>query len=163
MFKRLLVSGLLLCAVAASVVVLPLPAAAQDHSYFTYVSWWTVPREQWAAFDKQSQEADAQMKSALADGTIVAWGDVATRVHEGTRLHSRRVLYGHEPRQAAEGTRGAVGWRHKRRFRLSHQASRRASRDARPRRRDLFRGHRVRAGDFLAGQAPGGNRRSRGT
>ena len=82
MFKRLLVSGLLLCAVAASVVVLPLPAAAQDHSYFTYVSWWTVPREQWAAFDKQSQEADAQMKSALADGTIVAWGDVATRVHE---------------------------------------------------------------------------------
>ncbi len=79
MFKRLLAPGLLLCALAA---VMPQPAAAQDHSYFTYVSWWAVPRDQWAAFDKESQAADAQMKSALADGTIVAWGDVATRVHE---------------------------------------------------------------------------------
>jgi hypothetical protein len=41
-----------------------------------------VPRDQWAAFDKQAQEADAQMKSALSGGTIVAWGDVTTRVHE---------------------------------------------------------------------------------
>ncbi|HEY6292744.1 MAG TPA: hypothetical protein VI455_14440 [Terriglobia bacterium] len=82
MFKRLFASGLLWCAVAASVAVVPLPAAAQDHSYFTYVSWWAVPRDQWAAFDKQSQAADAQMKSSLADGTIVAWGDVTTRVHE---------------------------------------------------------------------------------
>jgi hypothetical protein len=81
MFKRLFGSWLLLCAVAASAAVVPL-AAAQDHSYFTYVSSWAVPRDQWTAFDKQSQEADAQMKSALADGTIVAWGDVATRVHE---------------------------------------------------------------------------------
>ena len=82
MFKRFFASRLLLCAVGASVAIVPQTAVAQDHSYFTYVSWWTVPRDQWAAFDKQSQEADAQMKSALADGTIVAWGDVATRVHE---------------------------------------------------------------------------------
>jgi|SRR5215471_2393836 len=82
MFRRLLTSGVFVCAVAASVAVMPQPAGAQDRSYFTYVSWWAVPREQWAAFDKQTQEADAQMKSALADGTIVAWGDVTTRVHE---------------------------------------------------------------------------------
>lgn len=82
MFRRFFASGLLLGAVAAYVAVVPSPAVAQDHSYFTYVSWWAVPRDQWAAFDKQSQEADAQMKSALSDGTIVAWGDVETRVHE---------------------------------------------------------------------------------
>ena len=82
MFKRFFAPGLLLCAVAASVAVVPQPAAAQDHNYFTYVSWWAVPRDQWAAFDKQERESDAQMKSALADGTIVAWGDVAVRVHD---------------------------------------------------------------------------------
>jgi len=82
MFKRLLMSGLFLCAAVVSMAIVPQPAAAQDHSYFTYVSWWAVPRDQWAAFEKQDREADAQMKSALADGTIVAWGDVATRVHE---------------------------------------------------------------------------------
>jgi hypothetical protein len=82
MFKRFLAPGLLLCAVAATVALVPQSAAAQDHSYFTYVSYWAVPRDQWAAFDKQEREADAQMKSALADGTVVAWGDVATRVHD---------------------------------------------------------------------------------
>ena len=81
MFKRFLVSALLVSALVLSPVTLAAQAAAQDQSYFTYVSQWTVPRGEWANFEKQQKEDDAIMQKLIADGTIIDFGDARTSVH----------------------------------------------------------------------------------
>lgn len=60
----------------------PKPAAAQEgQQYYTYVSQFQVPRAQWAAFEKQQQADAASQKKLVADGTLVDFGEIATRVH----------------------------------------------------------------------------------
>ncbi len=83
MFKRFLTVLGLAFALSGSMLMAPRPAAAQQgQDYYTYVSEWAVPRAQWAAFEKQ-QEADIpRMKKLVADGTLVAWGNLQTRVHQ---------------------------------------------------------------------------------
>lgn len=82
MLKRLFTVVSLACTVALSLAFVPAPAAAQGQGYFTYVSRWAVPRSDWAAFEKQEKADDATMQKLVADGTIIAWGDEATRVHQ---------------------------------------------------------------------------------
>ena len=71
------------CAFAACMLFAPKAARAQDQetTYHTYVSQWTVPRAQWAAFAKQDQASETRMKQAVADGLLIAWGNAETRVH----------------------------------------------------------------------------------
>ncbi|TAM84676.1 MAG: hypothetical protein EPN47_00755 [Acidobacteria bacterium] len=89
MYKRLLAVAFAACAVVLSPVLLPAQAAAQDQGHYTYVSFWAVPRGDWAAFEQQQKSREATMHNLVADGTIVAWGDLATRVHqEGGYTHS---------------------------------------------------------------------------
>lgn len=57
------------------------PAVAQDQGYYTYVSFWAVPRSQWATFEKQEQATEGTLQKLVADGTLVAWGAEAARVH----------------------------------------------------------------------------------
>lgn len=80
MFKRFS-AVLFVCAILLSMAFVT-PLAAQNQSYFTYVSWWAVPRSDWAAFEKQEEADKPTMQKLVADGTIVAWGDVAVRVHQ---------------------------------------------------------------------------------
>jgi len=82
MFKRLLTLVSLAGTGILSLAFLPGPAAAQDQGYFTYVSRWAVPRGDWAAFEKEEKSSDATMQKLVADGTIIAWGDEAIRVHQ---------------------------------------------------------------------------------
>jgi|SRR5579863_1140023 len=81
MLKHFLTVVSLACAAALGLAFLPSPAAAQDQGYFTYVSEWAVPRAEWAAFEKQEAASHAALQKLVADGTLVAWGDEATRVH----------------------------------------------------------------------------------
>lgn len=71
------------CLFAACMFLAPNSAIAQDQgtTYYTYVSQWTVPRADWAAFAKQDQATVAQMKQAVSSGLLVAWGAAETRVH----------------------------------------------------------------------------------
>lgn len=75
----------LLAAVAlliATAGLAPKPTAAQEEQeYYTYVSQWQVPRAQWAAFEKQQQADAASQKKLVADGTLVDFGEISTRVH----------------------------------------------------------------------------------
>lgn len=67
----------------AGIALTPKPAAAQTtQDYYTYVSQWAVPRAQWDAFAKQEESSVPIMKKLVADGTIVAWGNEAVRVHQ---------------------------------------------------------------------------------
>ena len=82
MFKRLLTLVSLAGTGILSLAFLAAPAVAQDQGYFTYVSFWAVPRNDWAAFEKQEKSSDATMQRLVAEGTLVAWGDEAARVHQ---------------------------------------------------------------------------------
>ncbi len=68
-------------ALIAGILFAPKPAAAQQ-DYYTYVSYWAVPRAQWAAFEQQLASGDAMQQKLVADGTLVAWGSDEIRVHQ---------------------------------------------------------------------------------
>ncbi|MGH9727483.1 MAG: hypothetical protein ACRD33_03340 [Candidatus Acidiferrales bacterium] len=84
MLNRFSTVLVLVFALFAGVLLTPKAAVAQDQpqTYYTYVSEWAVPRAQWDAFAKQDASSIARMKQAVADGLIVAWGNVAFRVHQ---------------------------------------------------------------------------------
>lgn len=69
-------------ALAATALLSPKPAAAQDQTYYTYVSEFAVPRTAWAACNKQENSDNSMYQGLVADGTIVDWGTLETRVHE---------------------------------------------------------------------------------
>jgi hypothetical protein len=50
---------------------------------YTYVSFFGVPRAQWAAYEKNTAGQHKVFDSLLADGTILSYGDGALEVHEG--------------------------------------------------------------------------------
>jgi hypothetical protein len=81
MFTRFVTIACLGCGVLFSPVGASAQASGHDQTYFTYVAQWAVPRSGWAAFEKGEKEDDATMQKLLADGTIIAWGDEAARVH----------------------------------------------------------------------------------
>lgn len=84
MLNRFCMVLVLVSALAAGMLLTPQAAVAQGEgtTYYTYVSQWTVPRAQWAAFAKQDEAGAAKMKQAVADGLLVAWGNEETRVHQ---------------------------------------------------------------------------------
>ena len=50
---------------------------------YTYVSFFGVPRAQWAAYEKNAASEHKVFDGLLADGTILSFGDGAFEVHEG--------------------------------------------------------------------------------
>src|SRR6185437_13571922 len=84
MFNRFWTVLALVSALFAGMLLTSKVAAAQDRNqtYYTYVSEWAVPRAQWAAFAKQDEASIAKMKQGVADGLLVAWGNVEFRVHQ---------------------------------------------------------------------------------
>lgn len=81
MFKRLIAMGFIGCLAACAATFLTPQASAQDQDHFTYVSFWAVPRANWADFEKQEKADDSTMQKLINDGTIVAFGDATVRVH----------------------------------------------------------------------------------
>jgi len=77
------------------IAVFAAPAQAQmsgdqmKPAEYCYVSFWTVPRPQWADMLKVQADDKANMDKMMADGTINAYGNDATLVHqEGESTHS---------------------------------------------------------------------------
>ncbi len=69
--------------VVLSLLLLALPAMAQEAPVYTFLAHWNVPRAQWAEFIAfGEQNAFPVLERMLADGTIVAWGSTVAVVHE---------------------------------------------------------------------------------
>lgn len=81
MANRLFMGLSFVCALVLSLVSFSPRAAAQDQSYYTYVSFWAVPRTDWAAFEKQERDGISTLQELVANGTLVAWGNTTVRVH----------------------------------------------------------------------------------
>ena len=74
--------GCALAMVTASAAV----ASAQDEPkekppMYSYVGFWSIPRAQWAEMDKNTALDQKILDKALADGTIVAYGNDLNLVH----------------------------------------------------------------------------------
>lgn len=65
----------------ASLLVSPALAQQESQGYYTYVSQWAVPRDQWNAFDKQQATDIPRMQKLVGEGTLVDWGNLSARVH----------------------------------------------------------------------------------
>jgi hypothetical protein len=73
-----------LVSILACLVLLPaLPVSAQpEPTLYTFVALWSIPRDQWDNYNVQAGNARPILERALADGTLVSWGQFATVVHE---------------------------------------------------------------------------------
>jgi len=63
------------------------PATAQEEPrekppLYSYVGFWTVPRPQWADMEKQDAADQKVLDKAMADGTIVGYGNDLNLVHQ---------------------------------------------------------------------------------
>jgi hypothetical protein len=75
------------CAVAMLVAVGIVPASAQDEPkekppMYSYVGNWNLPRGQWANWEKVNADDQKILEKAMADGTIVGYGDDVNLVHQ---------------------------------------------------------------------------------
>jgi hypothetical protein len=73
------------CAVAM-IAVCAAPVLAQDEPkekppMYSYVGNWSIPRAQWAEMDKASAANQKILDKAMADGTIVGYGNDMNLVH----------------------------------------------------------------------------------
>jgi hypothetical protein len=81
MFKRVVFGLAMLCALVLASLVVAAPAQAQEQTHYTFVSYWAVPRAQWADFEKSEEQTTSVLEHLVADGTLVAWGTSAALVH----------------------------------------------------------------------------------
>ncbi len=71
----------------AMTAALALPARAQDEPkekppMYSYVSFWSIPRPQWADMDKATVADQKILDKAMADGAIVGYGSDLNLVHD---------------------------------------------------------------------------------
>lgn len=74
------------CAIAMLAIGI-VPASAQDQPkekppMYSYVANWNIPRPQWADWEKASAADQKILEKALADGTIIGYGDDVNLVHQ---------------------------------------------------------------------------------
>jgi hypothetical protein len=82
MINRFLTIFGVVSALIGGSLLMPRQAAAQEQSSYTYVSEWAAPRAQWPEFDKQDAASVQNLKKLIADGTLIAWGNLTIRVHQ---------------------------------------------------------------------------------
>ena len=79
--------GILACVCTLAVMAaLAAPACAQDEPkekppMYSYVGFWNIPRAQWADMEKNNAVDQKILDKALADGTIVGYGNDLNLVH----------------------------------------------------------------------------------
>jgi hypothetical protein len=69
------------CGLALASFVVAASTPAQEQTHYTFVSYWAVPRAQWADFEKAQEQTAPLLEHLVADGTLVAWGSSAALVH----------------------------------------------------------------------------------
>ncbi len=80
MVKRM--AGLVVVVLLIFSVPAALPQQEQAQTVYTYVSQFQVPRANWAQFTEDGEKlTNPILQKALADGTIIGWGNFESIVH----------------------------------------------------------------------------------
>jgi hypothetical protein len=70
---------LTLCAVPSGAQI---SEVKEKPAMYSYVANWQIPREHWADIEKSASARNAILEKAMADGTIVGYGDDMNLVHQ---------------------------------------------------------------------------------
>ena len=87
MMKRKLCGIFAVVGTLAMMAAWTAPASAQDEPkekppMYSYVSNWNIPRAQWGEMEKASAADQKLLEKAMADGTIIAYGNDTSMVHQ---------------------------------------------------------------------------------
>src|ERR1700751_1770025 len=74
--------GLLLSSLGSIPSVAQMPEVKEKPAMYSYVANWQIPRAQWADMEKANAADKAILDKALADGTIVGYGNDENLVHQ---------------------------------------------------------------------------------
>lgn len=74
--------GLLMLSLSAIPSLAQMAEAKEKPPLYSYVSNWQIPRAQWADMEKANSADKAILDKALADGTIVGYGNDENLVHQ---------------------------------------------------------------------------------
>lgn len=74
--------GLMMTAVCSVPLSAQMTEVKEKPAMYTYVASWQIPRAHWSEMDKANAGDKAVMEKALADGTIVGYGNDDTVVHQ---------------------------------------------------------------------------------
>jgi hypothetical protein len=73
---------LAITAVCAVPACAQMPEVKEKPPMYSYVSFWNIPRAQWAEMAKASAADQQVLEKAIANGAIVGYGDDTTLVHQ---------------------------------------------------------------------------------
>jgi hypothetical protein len=59
-----------------------MPEVKEKPAMYTYVANWQIPRAQWGAMQKDNESNKPILDKAIADGTLVGYGDDENLVHQ---------------------------------------------------------------------------------
>jgi hypothetical protein len=76
--------GLVMLALCAVPSRAQTPEVKEKPPMYSYIANWQIPRAQWADMDKASAADKTILDKALADGTIVGYGNDENLVHQST-------------------------------------------------------------------------------
>jgi hypothetical protein len=82
----LAMSVILVLAIAAFARPVPPPqqsSSTKQPTVYTYVSFFGVPRANWAEYEKSTEKSKKEMEEQEANGNLISWGEGALVVHEG--------------------------------------------------------------------------------
>jgi len=76
------ICGLAMISLSAIPSLAQMPEVKEKPAMYSYVSNWQIPRAQWADMEKANEADKAILDKALADGTLVGYGNDESLVHQ---------------------------------------------------------------------------------
>jgi hypothetical protein len=76
------ICGLLLLSLGAGPSVAQMSEIKAKPPMYSYIANWQIPRAQWAAMEKDNESNKAILDKAMADGTLVGYGNDENLVHQ---------------------------------------------------------------------------------
>lgn len=74
--------AMVLCGVCAEPARAQTSEVKEKPPMYSYVGFWNIPRAQWADMEKQNAANQKNMDKAVADGTLVAYGNDINLIHQ---------------------------------------------------------------------------------
>ncbi|HMG86897.1 MAG TPA: hypothetical protein VK574_14290 [Terracidiphilus sp.] len=76
------ICGLLMLSLSAIPSAAQMSEVKEKPAMYSYVANWQIPRAQWAAMEKDNESNKPILDKAMADGTLVGYGNDENLVHE---------------------------------------------------------------------------------
>ena len=76
------ICALTMAVVCAAPLLVQSPASKDKPAMYSYVSFWNIPRAQWAEMEKADAADQTILNKAIADGNLIGFGNDVNLVHQ---------------------------------------------------------------------------------